>query len=57
MYSPRSPLIEMVWANMTDEAPATHTQAELAVEAVEMWLRRQGQDEAADLLKKEQTII
>lgn len=56
MNTPRNPLIEMVWANMTDEAPATHTQAELAVEAVEMWLRHQGQTEAAELLKNQQIL-
>ena len=56
MTTSRNPLIEIVWANMTDEAPATHTQAELAVEAVEMWLRLQGQIEAAELLKNQQII-
>jgi len=47
-------VIDRVWTYMTDEAPATHTQAELAVEAVEMWLRHQGQTEAAELLKNQQ---
>ena len=47
-------VIDRVWTYMTDEAPATHTQAELAVEAVEMWLRHQGQAEAAELLKNQQ---
>ena len=56
MTTPRNPLIEMVWTFMTDEAPATYTQAELAIEAVEMWLRKNGQIEAAELLKNQQSI-
>lgn len=54
MTTPRNHLIEMVWTNLTDEAPATHTQAELAIEAVEIWLRQQGQNDAAELLKNQQ---
>jgi hypothetical protein len=53
MTASQNLLIEMVWTNMTDEAPASHTQAELAIEAVELWLRQQGQNDAAKLLKNQ----
>ena len=56
MTTPRNSLIEMVWTHMTDEGSATHIQAELAVEAVKLWLRKQGQTEAAELLTNQQTI-
>ena len=53
MTASQNPLIEMVWTHITDETSATHLQAELAIEAVEMWLRQQGQNDAADLIKNQ----
>ena len=45
-------LKEQVWTHITDETPATQFQAELAVEAVEMWLREQGHKDAANSIAK-----
>ena len=45
-------LIEIVWTHITDETSATKLQAELAIEGVVLWLREQGQNDAANLITK-----
>ena len=49
MTQTQNALIEIVWTHITDETPATQLQAELAIEGVVIWLREQGQNDAANL--------
>ena len=53
MTQTQNALIEIVWTHITDETPATQLQAELAIEGVVIWLREQGQNDAANLITKE----
>ena len=52
MTQTQNPLIEIVWTHITDETSATKLQAELAIEGVVLWLREQGQNDAANLITK-----
>jgi hypothetical protein len=53
MTSTQNALVEIVWTHMSDEIPTTQLQAELAIEGVVIWLREQGQNDAANLITKE----
>ena len=52
MTQTQNALIEIVWTHITDETPTTQLQAELAIEGVVIWLREQGQNDAANLITK-----
>ena len=52
MTQTQNPLIEIVWTYISYETPATKLQAELAIEGVVLWLREQGQNDAANLIAK-----
>jgi hypothetical protein len=53
MTQTQNALIEIVWTHITDETSATKLQAELAIEGVVLWLREQGQNDAANLIANE----